>query len=76
MVARKHPPSPRPLPGAAAQRAKLHHVHTPMSFERPDVDILADEDLLRLLAKAKDRKHVIVHGRVPFADEPVYVGMG
>jgi len=38
--------------------------------------VLADKDLLSLFAKAKGRKHVIVHGRVPYADEPIYVGMG
>ena len=36
--------------------------------------LLADKDLLCLFAKAKGRKHVIVHGRVPYADEPVFGG--
>jgi hypothetical protein len=38
--------------------------------------VLADEDLLVVLEQAKGRNHVVVHGRVPYADEPLYVGMG
>lgn len=38
--------------------------------------VLADKDLLVLLERAKGRNHVVVHGRVPYADEPLYVGMG
>jgi hypothetical protein len=38
--------------------------------------VIADEDLHAVFAKAKGRKHVIVHGRVPLADEPIYVGLG
>jgi hypothetical protein len=36
--------------------------------------VLADKDLHALFAKAKGRKHVIVHGRVPYPDEPLYMG--
>jgi hypothetical protein len=38
--------------------------------------VLADQDLLVVLEQAKGRNHVVVHGRVPYADEPLYVGMG
>jgi hypothetical protein len=38
--------------------------------------VLSDEDLLVVLEQAKGRNHVVVHGRVPYADEPLYVGMG
>jgi hypothetical protein len=38
--------------------------------------VLADKDLLVVLEQAKSRNHVVVHGRVPYADEPLYVGMG
>jgi hypothetical protein len=38
--------------------------------------VLADKDLLVVLEQAKGRNHVVVHGRVPYADEPLYVGMG
>ena len=38
--------------------------------------VLADRDLLVVLEQAKGRNHVVVHGRVPYADEPLYVGMG
>ena len=31
---------------------------------------------LVVLEQAKGRNHVVVHGRVPYADEPLYVGMG
>jgi hypothetical protein len=35
--------------------------------------VIADEDPKVVLREAKGRKHVIVHGRVPLADEPIYV---
>jgi hypothetical protein len=38
--------------------------------------VLADDDPRVVLEKAKGRNHVIVHGRVPTADEPIYVGLG
>lgn len=38
--------------------------------------VISDKDLHVVFAKAKGRKHVIVHGRVPLADEPIYVGLG
>jgi hypothetical protein len=38
--------------------------------------VLSDKDPHVVLAQAKGRKHVVVHGRVPYADEPLYVGMG
>ena len=38
--------------------------------------VIADEDPRVVLEKAKGRNHVIVHGRVPTADEPIYVGLG
>ncbi len=38
--------------------------------------VLADNDPHVVLAQAKGLKHVVVHGRVPYADEPLYVGMG
>jgi hypothetical protein len=36
--------------------------------------VLADKDLHALFAKAKGRNHVVVGGRVPYADEPLYMG--
>lgn len=38
--------------------------------------VLADDDPKVVLEKAKGRNHVVVHGRVPSADEPIYVGLG
>jgi hypothetical protein len=38
--------------------------------------VLADEDPRVLLEKAKGRNHVVVRGRVPYPDEPLYVGLG
>jgi hypothetical protein len=38
--------------------------------------VLADEDPRVVLEQAKGRNHVVVHGRVPYADEPLYVGLG
>jgi hypothetical protein len=38
--------------------------------------VIADEDPHVVLRKAKGQKHVVAHGRVPYADEPSYVGMG
>jgi hypothetical protein len=38
--------------------------------------VLADDDPRVVLEKAKGRNHVVVHGRVPYADEPIYVGLG
>jgi hypothetical protein len=29
-----------------------------------------------VLEQAKGRNHIVVHGRVPYADEPIYVGLG
>jgi len=33
--------------------------------------VIADEDPHVVLRKAKGRNHVAVHGRVPYADEPI-----
>jgi hypothetical protein len=39
--------------------------------------VIADKDPLVVLRKAKGRNHVVVQGRVPYADEPLYdVGLG
>lgn len=38
--------------------------------------VIADEDLKVVLEKARKLDHVVVGGRVPFADEPIYVGLG
>lgn len=38
--------------------------------------VLADEDLKVVLEKARELDHVVVGGRVPHADEPIYVGLG
>ena len=38
--------------------------------------VIDDPDPRVVFAKAKGRNHVIVHGRVPTADEPIYVGLG
>jgi hypothetical protein len=38
--------------------------------------VIADKDPHVVLREAKGRDHVVVHGRVPYADEPLYVGMG
>lgn len=38
--------------------------------------VIADPDPRVVLEKAKGRNHVVVRGRVPFADEPLYVGLG
>ena len=38
--------------------------------------VLADEDPRVLLEKAKGRNHIVVRGRVPHPDEPLYVGLG
>jgi len=38
--------------------------------------VIADEDLKVVLEKARKRDHVVVGGRVPYADEPLYVGLG
>ena len=43
---------------------------------RTGVIVLADEDPQVVLEQAKGRNHVVVHGRVPYADEPLYVGLG
>ncbi len=37
---------------------------------------IADEDLRVVLEKARQLEHVVVGGRVPHADEPIYVGLG
>lgn len=38
--------------------------------------VIADDDPRVVLEKAKGRNHVVVRGRVPHADEPIYVGLG
>jgi hypothetical protein len=38
--------------------------------------VIADEDLRVVLEKARKLDHVVVGGRVPYADEPIYVGLG
>jgi hypothetical protein len=38
--------------------------------------VIADEDPKVVLEKARKLDHVVVGGRVPFADEPLYVGLG
>ena len=38
--------------------------------------VIADEDLKVVLDKARKLDHVVVGGRVPYADEPIYVGLG
>jgi hypothetical protein len=38
--------------------------------------VIADEDLKIVLEKARKLDHVVVGGRVPYADEPIYVGLG
>lgn len=38
--------------------------------------VIADKDPRVVLEKAKGRNHVVVRGRVPYADEPIYVGLG
>lgn len=43
---------------------------------RTGVIVLADEDPQVVLEQAKGCNHVVVHGRVPYADEPLYVGLG
>jgi hypothetical protein len=38
--------------------------------------VIADSDPRVVFEKARGRNHVVVHGRVPTADEPIYVGLG
>jgi hypothetical protein len=38
--------------------------------------VIADEDLKVALEEARKLDHVVVGGRVPHADEPIYVGLG
>ena len=38
--------------------------------------VIADEDLKVVLEKARKLDHVVVGGRVPYTDEPIYVGLG
>lgn len=38
--------------------------------------VIADENPKVVLEKARKLDHVIVGGRVPHADEPLYVGLG
>ncbi len=38
--------------------------------------VIADKDPRVVLEKAKGKNHVVVRGRVPYADEPIYVGLG
>jgi hypothetical protein len=35
--------------------------------------VIADEDPKVVLREAKGRNHVVVGGRVPYPDEPIYV---
>ncbi|MHB1468250.1 MAG: hypothetical protein ACYCU0_14740 [Solirubrobacteraceae bacterium] len=38
--------------------------------------VLADEDPEVVFEQAKHRDHTVIGGRVPFADEPIPVGLG
>jgi hypothetical protein len=38
--------------------------------------VIAAEDLESLFELAKGRDHIVLGGRVPFADEPIPVGLG
>ena len=38
--------------------------------------VIADKDPRVVFEKARKLKHVVVGGRVPQADEPIYVGLG
>ena len=38
--------------------------------------VIADEDPHVVFEQAKSRENVVVAGRVPFADEPMPVGLG
>lgn len=38
--------------------------------------VIADKDPKVVLEKAKGRNHVAVRGRVPYPDEPLYMGDG
>jgi len=38
--------------------------------------VIADDDPQVVLKQAKGRDNVVVGGRVPFADEPIPVGLG
>jgi hypothetical protein len=38
--------------------------------------VARNEDLKVVLEKARKLDHVVVGGRVPHADEPIYVGLG
>lgn len=38
--------------------------------------VIADDDPRVVLEEAKGRNHVVVRGRVPYANEPVHVGLG
>lgn len=38
--------------------------------------VIADDDPRVVLAEAKGRNHVVFRGRVPFAGEPIHVGLG
>jgi len=38
--------------------------------------MIADEDPKVVMEKARKLKYVVVGGRVPHADEPLYVGLG
>jgi hypothetical protein len=38
--------------------------------------VIADGNLKVVLEKARKLDHVVVGGRVPYADEPIYVGLG
>jgi hypothetical protein len=62
---------------AATQRQKpMHTDFSPYEGQWVAVDwrtgeiVIADKDPHVVLRKAKGRNHVVVHGRVPYADEP------
>ena len=38
--------------------------------------VIADKDPHVVFEKARGRNHIVVHGRVPTVDEPIYVGLG
>ena len=38
--------------------------------------VIADENLKIVLEKVRELDHVVVGGRVPYADEPIYLGLG
>lgn len=70
----------RPLPSFAMEPIRTDFKGYEGKFVALDARtgkiVLADEDPRVVLEKAKGRNHVVVHGRVPHADEPIYVGLG